>query len=539
MRLLLALGWLFIPSSLWAGTRLELYPPTPGLALEQRLAVIVQDRPLPLVNRRVWHSDSSGKYFMEVAAARFAADGPAQLSLSTQSGSLGRPVLRTVGRDIPAKSSGAVLAFEIPAPGHYYLQLPGLARSNCTFTVAFWVDDLRQVRQMRRQFAADGAVDVTRHGIRADPALDQTSAIQALLDRGGKISFPPGMYRSGSLRLRSDTTIYLAPGAVLRAVDREDAVGPEFIAIDNARNVKLCGQGTLDANSLARHRRHNVHHVNITSSRDVTLEDLLFEESNSWAIHIRKSDRFTARNLKVFSGKDGFDPDASRDVLIDGAFVVSADDAIAVKNRFPDDVDGKVTERVIFRNSLVSTHKSALKIGTETRGPIRDVTFENCDVFDGDRGIVLYARDGGPVERVVWRQIRLQMIDWPQEKESGAVFHIIVDRREGATPVRECLIENVTANWIYRSEFAGLPDAPLTGLKLRDVSVRAGRPKADKPWLFECRDHVRVPIEGLTIDWQGNRDQWAGIASGKGLIISEATASPRRGPTTGGTSGKP
>ena len=458
---------------------------------------------------------------MEVASARLAASGPVKVVLTANRGNIGQPVLRTVGRDLAVKISGAAIAFELPGPGQYYLQLPGLAQSNGTFTVVFWVDDLSQLEKTRSRFAASGTIDVSRRGIRPDSALDQTTAIQSLLDKHGTIYFPPGVYRAGTLRLGSDTTVYLAAGAVLRASDKEDAVGAEFIAIENARNVKLCGPGTIDANSLGRHRRHNVHLVNITGGQDVTFEDVLFEESNSWAVHIRKSDRFTARNVKVFSGKDGFDPDSSRDVLIDGAFVVAGDDAIAVKNRFPQDANGQTTERVTFRNSIVTTTKSALKIGTETRGPIRDVTFENCDVFDGERGIVLYARDGGPIERVTWRNIRLFMIDWPQEEQSGAVFHLIIDRREGVTPVRDCRIENVTANWIYCSELAGLPDAPLDGITMRNIRAKVDAPKTARPSLFLCRDNVSLKLHGLAVDWQGNEAKWSGIVSGKGLIISE------------------
>jgi hypothetical protein len=29
-----------------------------------------------------------------------------------------------------------------------------------------------------------------------------------------------------------------------------------------------------------------------------------------------------------------------------------------------------------------------------------------------------------------------------------------------------------------------------------------------------------VPIDGLTIDWQGNEAGWAGVASGKGIALS-------------------
>jgi hypothetical protein len=161
-----------------------------------------------------------------------------------------------------------------------------------------------------------------------------------------------------------------------------------------------------------------------------------------------------------------------------------------------------------------------LKVGTETRGPIRDVRFEDCDVFDGERGVVLYARDGGPIERVVWRNLRFYMKDWPQERESGAVFHLTIERRDGATPVRDCLVENVSANWIYRSQFAGLPDAPLEGVKLRHITAKVEAPKAGKPFLFECGAHVRVPLEDFRIDWQGNEAKWGGVVRGEGLVIT-------------------
>jgi hypothetical protein len=190
---------------------------------------------------------------------------------------------------------------------------------------------------------------------------------------------------------------------------------------------------------------------------------------------------------------------------------------------------------VTVRNTIACSMKSALKIGTETRGPIRDVIFENCEVYDGERGVVLYARDGGPIERAIWRNVRLFMMNWPKEKESGAVFHLNIERRERPTPVRDCLIENVTANWIYRSEFAGLPDAPLDGIAMRKITALVDPPKAGKPWLFEDRGNVRLPVEGLTIDWQGNKDKWAGVVSGAGVMASDVhSIGSQRAPQTKG-----
>ena len=113
------------------------------------------------------------------------------------------------------------------------------------------------------------------------------------------------------------------------------------------------------------------------------------------------------------------------------ALIVSIDDSVAVKNRFPP----QSTQRVATRRAIVSSTKSALKIGTETRDLMKDITFEDCEVYDGERGIVLYARDGGPIEDITWRNIRMFMINWTDEPASGMSFHLTIEDREGPTPV--------------------------------------------------------------------------------------------------------
>jgi hypothetical protein len=510
-----------------ANAATEIYPASDAAASKNsagpNLELSLDGQSVPLAPREVFHSDSKGQDRMEILFARFATDGRVNLRLTSHQAALGQPVLRTIRKDLPLECPDKqTVAFDLPGPGQYYLQLPSLARSNATCTVVLWVDDLQKLKKERTRFQAAGNRET---GLRPNPDLDQTQTLQAALDKGGIVVLGPGVYRSGSLKFRSNTTLYLSPGAVLRALDGEQAVGPEFIAIENAAAVKICGPGTVDANSFAPRRQHNVHNVNVTSSRDITFEDVLFENSNSWAVHIRKSDRFTARNVRVLSGKDGFDPDASREVTIEGAFIISGDDGVAVKNRFPADSDGKITRGVTVRNSIVSTFKSALKIGTETRGPVRDITFENCDVFDSDRGIVLYANDGGPVEHAVWRNVRLFMKAWPREKESGSVFHLVITQREAATPVRDCLIENIDANWVFRSELAGLADAPLNGVTLRNIRATVESPKGNRPALFVCRDNVDVPLKNLAVNWQGNQPKWDGIVSGKGLAVTGLTES--------------
>lgn len=505
-------------------TDIEFYPTTAGTEFDGRFDTIIEGEPVQLQLYR--NSIPRQKHFMDTSRIRFAASGPVNVELRAKDRIVTKARLRALGRDIELKQEGSKMSFQLPGAGHYYLQLPELAEPYGTCTVLFWIDNLKRLDTTRVKPNDPNVTDVTKYGVLADPEKDQTDAIQSMLDKGGIVYFPAGVFRSGTLHIGSNTTLYLAGGSLLKAVDDESALASEFIVIDNAENVNIFGQGTIDANGKVVYG-HNIHNVNITNSRNVMFKDVLFQNSNSWAIHVRTSDHFTAHNVKVFSGKDGFDPDSSRDVFLYNVFVVSIDDAVAVKNRYPDDPRGKTTERVTIRDSIVSSTKSALKIGTETRGPITDVTFENCDIYDGERGIVLYARDGGPVERVIWRDIRMFMTNWTEEDNSGRVFHLTIDYRSRdsrvPTPVKECLIEGVTANVIYPSELGGLSDAPLDGLVMRDIVLNVDPPKdRRKHYLFENLSNASVQVYGLKVNWQGNKNLWLGISSGEGVIILPA-----------------
>jgi hypothetical protein len=151
---------------------------------------------------------------------------------------------------------------------------------------------------------------------------------------------------------------------------------------------------------------------------------------------------------------------------------------------------------------------------------MRDITFERCDVFDSDRGIILYARDGGPIENVTWRDIRLFMIDWPHET-GGAPMQFEITERAGLTPVRNCSVENITANAVVPCRFGGVRGAPLDGLRLRNITLRASRPREAGWHLLDVKSSVDVPIDGLTVEWGSNRDLWAGVVSGSGLKIRD------------------
>lgn len=481
-------------------TRVMLYPVTSTALRGNRVRGTLGGKPVHFEPFR-----TSADYYYDVEYAWLAADGQLEFNLNID-GNVEGACLRTIRQEIPLTCRGSELRFSVPGPGHYYLQIPKMARplpgqpDSGTFTVLFIVDDIEKHSLLRAAGSASGARIVTHSGIVSDLDKDQTAALNALLQQGGTFHFPAGIYRVDCLRVPSSTTIHLAPGSIIQATDSPVSKSAPFFDLTCSRNVRICGPGTIDGNAEPFHLIQTEH------SSDITIEDVLFRNCASWAIHLFLVERATVRNVRVLSGKDGIDPDCAKNVTIESCLVMAKDDAIVVKTRKPQ----ASTEGVVVRDCIVASDASALKIGTETRALIRDVTFENCDVFDSDRGIIMYARDGGPIENVTWRNIHMQMLNWPHET-GGAPFQFVTTKRDGVTPVRSILVQDVTTEALVPSEFAGLEQAPLDGLTMRDITVRAVNPIESGQPLFRLLRFTGFCVDGLTVQWNGHRDLWGGV----------------------------
>jgi len=491
-----------------AATRFEVYPETPRHRTDGKVSGTVEGKPIRFESFR-----NCPEYYYDTSTARLAADGPLDVQLVIDA-PIQRALLRTVRKDIPIVRDGSRLSFTLPGPGNYYLQLPDLGApipgnpDSGTYTVLFFIDDLQALRAARAELARPGVIDVTRRGVVSDPVKDQSQAIDAVLAQAGTIVFPAGTYRTSGMKVRSNTNLYLAPGALIQGADAK--VEKRFIDLAGAQNVRISGPGTVDANDAS------THIVNTEKSRNITLEDSLYRNSRSWAIHLLLADRVQVRNLRVLNGKDGIDPDGAKDVTIENCCVLAKDDAIVVKTRTP----GVSTERVTVRHSIVASDASALKVGTETRALIRGVLFEDCDVFDSDRGLVIYARDGGPIEDVTWRDIRMSLVHWPHET-GGSPFVFDITRRDGLSRIKNCRVENVVTNQVVPSLLKGLNEAPLD-LAFRNVKITVAPPppprkgRKEKSPLFLLSGPVTLSLDELSIDWQGHEGDWSGIVPAPG-----------------------
>ena len=242
---------------------------------------------------------------------------------------------------------------------------------------------------------------ITDFGAKACDAL-QTEKIQSALDAcflagGGKVIIPRGVFLTGGLRLRSNTTLYLRSGAILRGssnhadysaylsdevepikipayIDSRGSVNPYskwnngLIKVVDAENVSIIGEpgsfidgvDCYDPNGEESYR--GPHAINIQNSKNVYLAGYTIMNSANWAHAIFNTPNVTAKNITVYGGHDGFDVRTCDNVVIEDCEFRTGDDCIA----------GFDNKNVVIRNCILDCACSALRFGGT------DVTIENC-----------------------------------------------------------------------------------------------------------------------------------------------------------------
>lgn len=230
------------------------------------------------------------------------------------------------------------------------------------------------------------------------------------------IYFGPGIHKpkdlpSGEIKIPSNTTVYLAPGAVVRAK----------LCVDRAKNVRIIGRGIL-ANPLRG--------VEITYSKNVHVEGITMVNPQHYTIFGGESKGITVRNIKSFSRhgwSDGIDLMCCSDVTVDNVFLRNSDDCIALYNHRWWYWGGTQNIR-ISRAKLWADVAHPFSLGCHgddhsRKGEmLRDVVVTDCDILneDGDAVFSLRCGDKNRMEDIHFENIRVEEI------ENGGFFSIRV-----------------------------------------------------------------------------------------------------------------
>lgn len=237
----------------------------------------------------------------------------------------------------------------------------------------------------------------------------------------GVMFFGLGIHRpkdlpNNQIRIPSNTTVYLAPGAVLKAK----------LLVDNAENVRIIGRGILD---------HPVRGIEITDAKNVLIDGITVVNPEHYTVFGGGSSEIVIRNLKTFSCKswsDGIDMMCCRKVLVDNVFLRTGDDCIALYNHRWNWWGG--SSDITVRNSVLWADVAhPINIGGHgdpdslTGEVIENLTFHNIDILEHDEDDPLYqgcmmvdCGDKNWVRNVLFEDIRVENI------QEGRLFYVKV-----------------------------------------------------------------------------------------------------------------
>lgn len=355
------------------------------------------------------------------------------------------------------------------------------------------------------------------------PAFDK--ALQACKEQnGGRIIVSSGIYViNGPIHLVDNTTIELEKGAKLvfgtNPADYLPVVPTSWegtflynysplIYAYQVKNVAIIGEGTIDGNGkegfskwydlqkpsqqLSRQMNHEdvpvqkrvfgeghylrPHLIQFFECQNILIEGVTIANSPFWSVHFLKSENITARKVKFDThnrNNDGFDPEYSKNVLIEDIDFDNADDNVAIKAGR--DHEGRKTaitsENIIIRNCRFKGLHGVV-IGSEMSAGVQNVFVENC-TYGGycKRGIYLKSNPdrGGFI-----RDIYINDVEFG-EVEDG-VFITSYYHGEGKgheTDIRDIFIENMK---FKKATHAGLviqgyPTKKVTNVHFSNVSI--------------------------------------------------------------------
>lgn len=260
------------------------------------------------------------------------------------------------------------------------------------------------------------------------PAIQQ--AIDDASSAGGGIVYvPAGIYKvKENLSVKSNVTLYMAPGSVLKAIDIRSeypqvaAIEPLLIVATGASNVTIRGRGEIDASGFKlmnpnngftsqsiEHPRRRI--VQIDSNENVTFDGIMLKDASGWSMDLRSSNNVICQNVKVLNHKDnnkkiendGIDMTSSSNSKVNQCFVITIDDAMCAKARYGD------MTNVEFSNNVNYSTAAGVKAGMQSVGNMSNIVFRNCDVINSRRGIGVDTKEGNlPITGVVFKDIRVE-----------------------------------------------------------------------------------------------------------------------------------
>ena len=354
--------------------------------------------------------------------------------------------------------------------------------------------------------------DVTNYGILGDGKTNNTGRLNVLLkkagEKGGIVFVPPGQYVTGSIRLYSNTTLYLASGAVLLGsdwkedfpvLDRDDLGTIHrcgLIHAENAENITVCGGGKIDGRGWfwwddPKQPRPNC--IAPVLCNQVKIENITIVNSPNWTIHPLCCTDVVIHGISIKNpydspNTDGINPNGCSNVRISDCCIDVGDDCLTLKSgtEYTPLAKSRACEAITITNCTMLHGHGGVVIGSEMSGGVRNVTISNCVFKNTDRGIRIKTRRkrAGIVEDILVNNVIMDNVLVPfcvnayyccgKTEDKEYLFSREKQPVDADTPqIRNIRISNVTARNVKLSAMyiLGLPEQPVSGLRVSNMDI--------------------------------------------------------------------
>ena len=289
------------------------------------------------------------------------------------------------------------------------------------------------------------------NGVSLDTRLINATIDAAVAAGGGTVYFPAGDYLTGSIRLKSNITLFIDQGATIIAVSAADSAEYDkaetpinelyqdfghtrfhnsLIWGENLHDISIIGTGVIwGKGMLGGFKKEGSNYANksiaLLLCRSVIIRDITIRQGGWFGILATGVDHLTIDNVKMDTNRDGMDIDCCQNVHISNCTINSpSDDGICLKSTLTLGYL-KSTKNVTISNCIVSGYKvgtmldgtyipdyrlaptGRIKMGTESNGGFQNIAISNC-VFDHCRGLALESVDGALLEDITISNITMR-----------------------------------------------------------------------------------------------------------------------------------
>lgn len=294
-----------------------------------------------------------------------------------------------------------------------------------------------------------------------NPGESNAALIQQYIDGatqngGGTIVIPKGKYKTSTIELKSNVTLFIQNGAELISLSCEENEASErklsgaVITAYGANNISVTGGGTIngmgetytdeqkEASPLYALEKFNLYTrviesrkrlrpaketarsniISFNNCNSVTLKNIILKDSAAWTCVLTDCDNvkiedFIIDNNMHVANSDGIDILGGENILISHSFIATGDDGIVLKP-----IDHEIKSLTV-NNCVISSFANCFKIGTETVHDITDISVKNCYFFlpdgitGGYSGIAIESADGSNISDINISDIEMDGISAP------------------------------------------------------------------------------------------------------------------------------